>query len=46
MINKHSEALLPESYQNFNMQMENLIANKEAVAEVEKILKTIDGRNE
>ena len=43
MINKHSEALLPESYQNINMQMENLIANKEAVAEVEKILKTIDG---
>jgi hypothetical protein len=46
MIDNNSEIILPEDYSDINVEMENLIANKAAVAEVEKILKTIEGAAE
>lgn len=46
MIDKNSEIILPEAYKKINMEMKNSIANKAAVAEVEKILKTIEGAAE
>lgn len=42
MIDANAEKLLPGIYESLNMAIENSIANKAAVAEVEKILKTLD----
>lgn len=43
MIDTNAELLLPGIYESIDMAIENSIANKAAVAEVEKILKTLDG---
>ena len=42
MIDVNAELLLPGIYESINMTIENSIANKAAVAEVEKILKTLE----
>lgn len=42
MIDKNAELLLPGIYKSIDRAIENSIANKAAVAEVEKILKTLD----
>ena len=42
MIDGHSQEFLPGDYDVFNTQIANIAANQAAVAEVEKILKTID----
>lgn len=43
LIDMNVELLLPGIFESINMAMENSIANKAAVAEVEKILKTLEG---
>lgn len=42
LIDKNAELLLPGIYESINTAIENSIANKAAVAEVEKILKTLE----
>lgn len=43
MIDANAELLLPGIHESVDMAIENSIANKAAVAEVEKILKTLEG---
>lgn len=45
LIDTNAELLLPGIYESINMEIENSIANKAAVAEVEKILKTLEEGN-
>lgn len=42
LIDANAELLLPGIYESIDMAIENSIANKAAVAEVEKILKTLE----
>lgn len=42
LIDTNAELLLPGIYESMDMAIENSIANKAAVAEVEKILKTLE----
>jgi hypothetical protein len=42
MIDDNSKFLLPMLYEDINMAISNSIANKAAIDEVEKILKTLD----
>ena len=43
MIDTNAKLLLPGIYESIDMAIENSMANKAAVTEVEKILKTLDG---
>lgn len=43
-IDSNSDLLLPGIYESINVELENSIANKAAVAEVEKILNTLGDR--
>lgn len=42
MIDRNANLLLPGVYESIDIAIENSIANKAAIAEVEKILKTLD----
>lgn len=42
-VDTNAELLLPGIYESINIEISNSIANKAAVAEVEKILKTLEG---
>lgn len=42
LIDKNAKLLLPSIYESTNIAIENFIANKAAIAEVEKILKTLE----
>lgn len=45
LIDANAKLMLPGIYESIDMAIENNIANKAAVAEVEKILKTLEDRN-
>ena len=45
VFQRNAELLLPGIYESINMAIENSFANKAAVAEVEKILKTLKDEN-
>lgn len=45
LVDTNAELLLPGIYESINMAIENSIANKAAVSEVEKILKTLEDGN-
>ena len=45
IIDENAKLLFPGINESINMEIENSIANKAAVTEVEKILKTLEDRN-
>lgn len=45
IIDENAKLLFPGINESINMEIENSIANKAAVTEVEKILKTLENRN-